>query len=67
LLEAVGAVHGLVAARLEWHARFLAAVAANGAEHLALTAAVSAAASATTAATGATRRAIGWAATRCVL
>jgi hypothetical protein len=40
---------------LERHARFLAAVAADRAEHLTLTAAVSAATATSTAATGATR------------
>src|SRR5207302_7505800 len=55
LLEAVAAVHGLVAARLERNARLASAVAACRGEHLALAAAVAAATAAvstTTAATG---------------
>jgi len=55
LLEAVAAVHGLVAARLERNARLASAVAACCGEHLALAAAVAAATAAvstTTAATG---------------
>ena len=70
LLEAVGAVHRLVAPRLEWHTRFLAAVAARRAEHLArsaATAAVSAAASTATTTAGATRRTIGRTTAWCVL
>src|SRR6266851_370298 len=58
LLEAVGAVHRLVAARLERHARFLAAVAAHRAEHLALTAAVSATTPSAATAAGAARRTV---------
>jgi hypothetical protein len=38
LLEAIRAVHGLVASRLEWDLRFFAAAGARRAEHLALTA-----------------------------
>src|SRR5439155_2464899 len=68
LFEAIGAVDRLVAARLERNARFLAAVAANRAEHLALTTAVSAtAAAATTTTAGATRRAVSRATARRVL
>src|SRR5437762_1508600 len=72
LFEAIGAVHRLVAARLERNARFLAAVAAHRAEHLALTTAVSAtttaaAAAAATTAAGATRRAVSRATARRVL
>src|SRR6266852_5663490 len=67
LLEAVGAVHGLVPARLERHARFFAAVAAHRAEHLALTAAVSAATATAATTTGATCGAVGGATARRVL
>src|SRR4051794_38364372 len=43
LLETVGAVDGLVAARLEWHARHAAALRARRLEHLARRAGVPAA------------------------
>src|SRR2546428_5142762 len=68
LFEAIGAVDRFVAARLERNARFLTAVAAHRAEHLALTTAVSAtAAAATTTTAGATRRAVSQATARRVL
>lgn len=46
-LEAIRAVHGLVAPGLEWHARFVAAAGAGGGEHLALRSGVTAAAAST--------------------
>src|SRR6185503_9829228 len=59
LLEAVRAIHGLVATRLEWNAGLTAAVAARRAEHLARAAATTAvsATAAVPAATTATARA----------
>src|SRR6185503_2516700 len=60
LLEAVRAIHGLVATRLEWNAGLTAAVAARRAEHLAraaATTAVSATAAVPAATTTATARA----------
>src|SRR5581483_9227519 len=54
LLEAVGAVHGTVGPRLERDERLLAAVAAGGAEHLALTSVAAATAGAVATTVGAT-------------